>query len=106
MRREWIGSRLRRGTTRPKAIASRLNADDVAGPRGGTWGFSTRLGNKKRGTGILNNELYIGQLVWNRQRFVRDPDTRVRQARMNAREDWIVKEVRELRIVDKDLWDA
>ena len=27
------------------------------------------------GTGILNNELYVGRLIWNRQRFVKDPET-------------------------------
>ena len=30
-------------------------------------------GNWRRGTGILNNQLYAGRLVWNRQRFVKDP---------------------------------
>jgi hypothetical protein len=33
---------------------------------GKTWGPSTIHGNWRRGTGILNNELYIGRLVWNR----------------------------------------
>ncbi|MGY6704850.1 hypothetical protein [Roseinatronobacter sp.] len=28
----------------------------------GTWSFSTISGNWKRGTGLLNNELYIGRL--------------------------------------------
>jgi site-specific DNA recombinase len=35
---------------------------------GGAWGPSTIHGNRQRGTGILNNELYIGTLVWNRAR--------------------------------------
>ncbi len=51
------------------------------------WSFSTNLGNWLRGTGILNNPLYIGQLVWNRQHFVKDPDTGKRQARMNPASD-------------------
>ena len=37
------------------------------------WGFSTINGNQKRGNGILNNEMYVGKLVWNRQRFIKDP---------------------------------
>jgi DNA invertase Pin-like site-specific DNA recombinase len=53
----------------PRAIAKSLNAEGVPGPSGGTWGPSTIHGNRQRGTGILNNELYIGRLVWNRQRF-------------------------------------
>mgnify|MGYP001488431839 CR=1 FL=1 len=37
--------------------------------------------NAKRGTGILNNEAYISKLVWNRQRYVKNPETGKRQAR-------------------------
>ena len=57
----------------PRAIAKDLNDSGVAGPRGAPWGASTIYGNWRRGTGILNNELYVGQLVWNRQQFVKDP---------------------------------
>jgi site-specific DNA recombinase len=59
----------------PKAIAKRLNHDGIAGPLGGTWSPSTIHGNSRRGTGILNNELYIGRLIWNRLRYVKNPDT-------------------------------
>ncbi|MCV6826085.1 MULTISPECIES: recombinase family protein [Halocynthiibacter] len=90
----------------PRAIASALNNDGIAGPRGTGWGSSTIYGNHKRGTGILNNELYIGRLVWNRQRFVKDPSTGKRQARMNPTEDWIIEEVPQLRFIDQDLWEA
>jgi site-specific DNA recombinase len=31
-------------------------------------GQSTINGNVARGTGIINNELYVGRLVWNRLR--------------------------------------
>jgi site-specific DNA recombinase len=55
---------------------------------------------------ILNNELYIGRLVWNRQRFLKDPDTGKRVARPNFSSEWITTDVPELRIVDADLWDA
>ncbi|WP_237059690.1 recombinase family protein [Loktanella sp. M215] len=89
----------------PRAIAASLNQDGVAGPRG-TWGSSTIYGNDKRGTGILNNELYLGRLVWNRQRFIKDPDTGKRQARMNKPDDWIIEQVPDLRIVSDDLWEA
>ncbi len=42
----------------PKRIALTLNAEGIAGPRGGKWSPSTINGNRARGTGILNNELY------------------------------------------------
>jgi site-specific DNA recombinase len=89
----------------PRAIAARLNKECTPGPRG-TWGASTIYGNDKRGTGILNNELYLGRLVWNRQRFIKDPDTGKRQARMNKPEDWIIEQVPDLRIVNDTLWEA
>ena len=59
----------------PRQIAFQLNAERIAGPHGGTWGQSTINGNAARGTGILNNELYVGRLVWNRLRYVKDPGT-------------------------------
>lgn len=86
--------------TSPRAIAKSLNADSVRGPRGATWTASTIHGNSARGTGILNNELYIGRLVWNRQRFLKDPATGRRQARPNPERDWIVEDVPHLRIVE------
>jgi site-specific DNA recombinase len=52
----------------PKAIAKRLNEEGCPGPAGAHWNPSTVHGNPARGTGILNNELYVGRLVWNRLR--------------------------------------
>ncbi|WP_296739687.1 recombinase family protein [Mesorhizobium sp.] len=89
-----------------KRIAFELNKEGIPAPGGGEWGFSTINGNLKRGNGILNNEMYLGKLVWNRQRFIKDPDTGRRQARMNPESEWIVQEVPELRILDDDLWQA
>lgn len=89
----------------PNQIADRLNREGIPGPRAGKWDKSTIHGNPKRGIGILNNEMYIGRLVWNRQKFVKDPSTGKRQARPNPPEDWILKDVPELRIIDQTLWD-
>ena len=44
----------------PKRIAMELNHDRVPAPGGGDWGFSTIVGNPKRRTGLLHNELYVG----------------------------------------------
>ena len=54
---------------------------------------------------MLNNEIYIGRLIWNRQSFVKDPATGKRQARPNPESEWITTEVPELRIIDQHLWD-
>ncbi|WP_294535228.1 recombinase family protein [uncultured Rhodoblastus sp.] len=89
-----------------KRIAVELNREGIAAPRGGEWSFSTINGSAKRGNGILNNEMYIGRLVWNRQHFVSNPDTGKRQARLNPSSEWIVTKVPEWRIVDDELWHA
>lgn len=60
---------------------------------------STIHGNGSRGTGILNNELYVGRLISNRPRYIKNPDTGRRVSRLNARSEWITKEVPELRII-------
>src|SRR3546814_12644493 len=41
-----------------QAIAAGLNADGIPGPKGKHWQHTTILGHRKRGTGVLNNELY------------------------------------------------
>lgn len=89
----------------PRAIAKQLNKKGVPGPSGKAWGPSTIHGNRQRGSGILNNELYIGRLVWNRQRFIKDPETGKRVSRLNPESEWIVHDVPDLRIIDQDLWD-
>ncbi|MEX0956367.1 MAG: recombinase family protein [Rhizobiaceae bacterium] len=88
----------------PRAIAVQLNKEGVAAPSGGAWGPSTIHGNRARGTGILNNELYIGRLIWNRLTYRKDPETGKRVSRLNPENEWITKEVPELRIVDDELW--
>ncbi|MEY8838343.1 recombinase family protein [Cribrihabitans sp. XS_ASV171] len=90
----------------PKAIARQLNQDGIPGPRGKLWRDTAIRGHRSRGTGLLNNELYIGRLVWNRLRYVKDPQTGKRISRINDASEWIVTEVPELRIVGDALWDA
>jgi site-specific DNA recombinase len=90
----------------PKQIAKNLNREGVPGPFGGSWSPSTIYGNAKRGTGILNNELYVGRLVWNRLRYVKNPDTGKRVSRLNPASEWMLKDVPGLRIVPDEIWTA
>ena len=90
----------------PKRLALDLNADLVPGPRGRAWGLNTTNGNGARGTGILNNELYVGRLVWNRLAYIKDPDTGRRRSRQRAADERIMTAVPEFRIVDDTLWQA
>jgi DNA invertase Pin-like site-specific DNA recombinase len=90
----------------PREIARALNADGVKPPRGDFWRANTIIGHRKRRNGIINNELYAGRIVFNRQRFVRDPETRKRVSRPNPESEWLVREEPELRIVDEETWAA
>ncbi len=90
----------------PLQIVKRLNAETVRPPRGQRWNSSALNGNPARQNGILANELYVGVIVYNRQSFVKDPNTGKRQARLNSKKEWIRAEVPELRIVPADLWTA
>jgi site-specific DNA recombinase len=89
----------------PRQIAARLNREAVPSPRGGQWNASTINGNRLRRIGILNNELYLGRIIYNRQRFLKDPETGKRVARPNPEHEWITKEVSKLRIIEDDLWE-
>lgn len=90
----------------PRALARTLNDRGVPGPYGRPWGDTTIRGHAKKGTGVLNNELYRGRLVWGRQRFIKDPATGRRVARLNPAGSATVIEVPQLRIVDDELWAA
>eukprot|EP00752_Nemacystus_decipiens_P015336 g13669.t1 len=89
----------------PRAIAHALNAEGAPAPRADGWAQNTIQGNRARGTGILNNRLYVGERVWNRQRFVKDPATGKRVARLNPEREWVVELAPALAIVDRALWD-
>ena len=94
----------RRGKS-PKAIAARLNVDRVPGPTQAGWSPSTIYGNWQRGTGIINNELYVGELVWNRVSYPKSPLTGRKVSRLNPESQWIRASVPEMRIIDQDVWD-
>jgi hypothetical protein len=87
----------------PRTIARELNAERIPGPGGRPWSDTTIRGHTLRRTGILHNELYIGRLIWNKQRYVKEPSTGKRLARINPENEWIIHDVPELRIVGDDL---
>ncbi len=89
----------------PRKIAVMLNREGVAGPRSRGWGASTINGNAERGNGIINNQIYIGKLVWNKLKYLKDPETGKRRSRVNDDSVVIVKDVPKLRIIDETLWN-
>jgi site-specific DNA recombinase len=95
----------------PQKIAAQLNAEFIPSPRAGGkgsghWKQNTINGNRLRGTGILNNELYVGRRVWNRVSYSMNPETEQTETRLNPETDWVVNEVPHLRIVPQDDWEA
>ena len=89
----------------PRRIAHELNEEGISGPMGRPWRDTAIRGHGSRGTGILNNELYVGRLVWNRLRYIKDPVSGKRVSRLNPRDEWITQEVPHLRMIDDDLWN-
>ena len=88
----------------PIAIARRLNVEGVPGPRGKLWSDGTIRGFGRTSTGILRNTLYIGEVVWNRRRWIKDPATGRRVARRNDAGQLVRTKLPELRIIDDALW--
>ena len=82
-----------------KWIACELNRNGVRSSRGTTWAVSAVKV-------ILENEMYSGTLIWNRRVWVKHPDTGKRTYRERPREEWIVSEQPELRIVPEPVLDA
>ena len=97
-------------------ISADLNARHIPSPgstwkralrRRGGWVASCIAGDPKRGVGILNCELYVGRVVWNRSRWIRGAsDSKKRRQVQNSKSAWIIREAPELRIVPDVLWDA
>ncbi|MGD9920655.1 MAG: recombinase family protein [Pseudorhodoplanes sp.] len=90
----------------PQRIAADLNRDGIPSPTGKRWNDTTIRGNRIISSGILNCELYIGVIRWNRQRKLKNPDTGHFAYRLNPESEWIRSEAPELRIVPQELWDA
>ncbi|MDA5630848.1 recombinase family protein [Agrobacterium sp. ST15.16.055] len=68
------------------------------------WRDTAIRGHRDRGAGILDNETYIGRLVFNCRNFRKNPETDNREARMSDMSEWVVGEAPELRIVSDELW--
>lgn len=88
----------------PRAIAKALNAERIPAPDGRHWNDTTIRGQRDRGTGILNNPVYVGRLEWNRTSYVKDPRTGKRVARINDASRRETFKVPALRIVEDELW--
>src|SRR6185437_8060393 len=99
----------------PREIAATLNSERVPSPgsswnrqlrRRANWLHSAIAGDWSRGIGILNNQLYIGRVIWNRFRWVRSAtDAKRRRYVQNPESEWVVHTDESLRIIPQALWD-
>ncbi len=89
----------------PRKIADLLNKQGVPSPRGSTWAASAIRIDQKRGLGVLCNPLYIGLYIWNRSEWTRNPMTGNRKRIQRCESEWIINEIDDLKIIDKDLWN-
>ncbi|WP_440412085.1 recombinase family protein [Neorhizobium petrolearium] len=92
--------------TSPRAICKRLNSQYVKPPRGKLWSPSAIIGADERGSGLLRNPIYVGRIVWNKNRMIKDPLTGRRVSRPNPRHEWLSVEAPELRIIPDELFEA
>jgi DNA invertase Pin-like site-specific DNA recombinase len=88
----------------PRSISKVLNSEMAPSPQGGPWRASLIVGSRKRGNGILHNELYIGRMVFGRQRRAKNPATGKTIMQPVPRHEWRVKDMPELRILDDQTW--
>lgn len=88
-------------------IVSSLNQRGVPSP-GATWNRAKRRQDARWLVSavheMLRNERYLGRVVWNRSKWVKDPETGIRQRRERPRSEWIVHEGPAL--VDEATWRA
>lgn len=100
----------------PRELAGELNQRQVPAPdasyrrkcpsrRYGTWSATTFHGDIQHATGMLNNPIYIGRVIWNRREWVMNPETKLRVPRLRPEAEWIVTEQPALRIISQVLWD-
>jgi site-specific DNA recombinase len=80
-----------------KAIARKLN-EERAASRDNWCPTGIRA--------MLKRELYKGELVWNRLKFEKVPETNKRRSKLRDESEWIRTQRPELAIVSAELWDS
>lgn len=101
----WIFARYADGWSCQR-IASELNRQGVKTGRDGTWAVSALYGSPDKGSGVLNNEVYIGRYIWNRSQWVKNPQTHKRTRVVRPESEWMIEDRPELRILTAEQWAA
>jgi site-specific DNA recombinase len=87
-------------------IAAGLTRDRIPTPSGGAhWNHQTFTRGSGGRRGMIGNRLYIGELIWNANRTVMNPEDGKKVKRRGKAEDVIKVDVPHLRIISQTLWD-
>jgi site-specific DNA recombinase len=90
----------------PRQIVAGLACDKIPSPTGSAvWNYQGIVGGLHK-RGLIHNPLYVGEVVKNRYRNIKNPETGKRITRKASVDDLIVRSVPHLRIVDQTLWNA
>ena len=83
------------------ALVKELNAENV--PTRNSMHGSWRLSTLSR---ILKNEKYTGKFIWNRCTSVKDPLSGKRKKVERPKEEWVIQDKPEMKIISDELWQA
>jgi hypothetical protein len=81
-----------------------LNRGGIPAPADDNGRKAVRGWSKSQLFFILRNERYVGQFVWNKRQWFRDPITKRRRYRVRPELEWIRTEDATLAIVDGETW--
>jgi site-specific DNA recombinase len=103
----WIAAELNRlGVLSPGASWNRTSVRLYAKRKRG-WVSTAIHGDRRRGTGILNNRAYVGELVWGRSAWKRSAaDSKQRRWQLSDAGQIVRHQDQRLRIVPQPLWEA
>jgi len=90
-----------------RSIAADLNARGIPSP-GSSWRRRVRRCRGWMGSAIytiLVNDLYTGHVKWNKNRYERDPDSKMHKCRKRPKSEWLTYRDESLRIVSDELWE-
>jgi site-specific DNA recombinase len=84
------------------AIAHMFNAEKIPAPRPHRGGLRAWSPNAIHS--MIRNEKYHGRIIWNRTRKIRNPGNGKRQQKARPKDEWVIVEAPELRIVSEEVW--
>ena len=103
----WIATELNRLNVPSPGASWNRTSDRLNAKRKRGWVPTAVHGDRRRGTGILNNPAYIGEKIWNRSMWKRSAaDSLERRWQLNDPKLLIRHRDERLRIVSQELWDA